>query len=60
MRCAEKVAAAYLLGQRDALTAAVQRVEAMWLLDPSWDGSNWNIALTSALAAIDALEKEPE
>ena len=44
-------------GHHDALAAAVQRVEAMWLLDPSWDGTNWNIALTSALAAIDALTK---
>ena len=29
MRCAEKVAAAYRLGQRDALADAVQRVEDM-------------------------------
>ena len=29
MRCAEKVAAAYRLGQRDAIDAAVQRVEAL-------------------------------
>ena len=31
---------------------AVQRVEELWSLDPSWDGTNWNNALTSALAAI--------
>lgn len=36
----------------EALAAAVQRVEALWALDPSWDGTNWNNALTSALAAI--------
>ena len=29
MRCAEAVAAAYMLGQRDAIDAAVQRVEAL-------------------------------
>ena len=34
------------------IAAAVQRVEALWSLDPSWDGTNWNNALTSALAAI--------
>ena len=31
---------------------AVQRIEALWSLDPSWDGTNWNNVLTSALAAI--------
>ena len=36
------------------IAAAVQRIEALWSLDPSWDGTNWNNALTSALAAIDA------
>ena len=36
----------------EALAAAVQRMEALWALDPSWDGTNWNNALTSALAAI--------
>ena len=39
---------------------AVQRVEVLWSLDPSWDGTNWNNALTSALAAIDALTKEEQ
>ena len=39
-------------GQRDALAGAVQRIEALWSFDPSWDGTNWNNALTSALAAI--------
>ena len=37
---------------------AVQRVEELWSLDPSWDGTNWNNALTSALAAIDAPREE--
>jgi hypothetical protein len=32
--------------------AAVQRVEALWSLDPSWDGTNWNNALHAAIAAI--------
>ena len=37
---------------------AVQRMEALWSLDASWDGTNWNNALTSALAAIDAPREE--
>ena len=45
-------------GQRDAIASAVQRIEALWSLDPSWDGTNWNNALTSALAAIDAPREE--
>ena len=49
---------AYEQGQRDAIAAAVQRMEVLWSLDPSWDGTNWNNALTSALSAIDALRKE--
>ena len=40
MRCAEKVAAAYALGQRDAIDAAVQRVEALEY-DPD-SGVDWN------------------
>ena len=35
-----------------ATAGAVQRIEALWSFDPSWDGTNWNNALTSALAAI--------
>ena len=31
---------------------AVQRVEELWSLDPSWDGMNWNNALHAAIAAI--------
>ena len=34
------------------IATAMQRIEALWSLDPSWDGTNWNNALTSALAAI--------
>ena len=45
-------------GQRDAIAAAVQRMEALWSLDPSWDRTNWNNALTSVLAAIDASNEE--
>ena len=40
MRCAEKVAAAYRLGQRDAIDAAVQRVEA--IADDRESGVDWN------------------
>ena len=47
----------YEQGQRDAIAAAVQRMEVLWSLDPSWDGTNWNNALTSALSAIDALKE---
>ena len=43
---------AYEQGQRDALAAAVQRIEVLWSLDPSWDGTNWNNALHAAIAAI--------
>jgi hypothetical protein len=44
--------ACYEQGQRDALAAAVQPVEALWSIDPSWDGTNWNNALHAAIAAI--------
>ena len=47
----------YEQGQRDAIAAAVQRMEVLWSLDPSWDGTNWNNALTSALSAINALKE---
>ena len=40
------------------IAAAVQRMEALWALDPSWDGTNWNNALTSALSAINAPKEE--
>ena len=50
----------YEQGQRDAIAAAVQRMEALWSLDPSWDGTNWNNALTSVLAAIDAIKNEAQ
>lgn len=43
---------AYEQGQRDAIAAAVQRIEVLWSLDPSWDGTNWNNALHAAIAAI--------
>ena len=45
---------AYEQGQRDALAAAVQQVEALCSLDPSWDGTNWNNALHAAIAALDS------
>ena len=43
---------AYEQGQRDAIAAALQRMEVIWSLDPSWDGTNWNNALHAAIAAI--------
>ena len=62
MRCAEKVAAAYRLGQRDALDAAREAVAA---LVPSefWEGiegrppQRW-IVKGEAIAAIDALREK--
>jgi hypothetical protein len=42
----------YEQGQRDERDAAVQRVEALWSIDPSWDGTNWNNALHAAIAAV--------
>jgi hypothetical protein len=42
----------YEQGQRDALAAAMQRVEELWSIDPAWDGTNWNNALNAAIAAI--------
>ena len=62
MRCAEKVAAAYRLGQRDALDAAREAVAA---LVPSefWEGiegrpPQWWIVKAEAIAAIDALREK--
>ena len=62
MRCAEKVAAAYVLGQRDALDAAREAVAA---LVPSefWEGiegrpPQWWIVKAEAIAAIDALKEK--
>ena len=39
---------------RLGLAAARESVESQWTEDPSWDGTNWNNALASALASIDA------
>ena len=47
---ANNICEAFRLG----LAAARESVESQWTEDPSWDGTNWNNALTSALAAIDA------
>ena len=62
MRCAEKVAAAYRLGQRDALDAAREAVAA---LGPTefWEGiegrpPQWWIVKAEAIAAIDALREK--
>jgi hypothetical protein len=38
--------------EQRVIDAAVQRVEALWSIDPSWDGTNWNNALHAATDAI--------
>jgi hypothetical protein len=38
-----------------ALRDAVKAVEAEWTDDPSWDGTNWNNALSVAKEVIEAL-----
>jgi len=40
-------------GYAAAVVASVQRIKALWTEDPSWDGTNWNNALHSALVTID-------
>ena len=55
MRCADKVAAAYLLGHRDALDAAREAVAALLAYDSPYGPL---IRTMAALAAIDAL-REP-
>ena len=42
-----------------AIAAAVQRIEALWSIDPSWDGTNWNNALHAATAVIRDAEGRP-
>lgn len=49
---ASDVDAAVAAAEQRVIATAMQRIEALWSLDPSWDGTNWNNALTSALAAI--------
>ena len=62
MRCAEKVAAAYRLGQRDALDAAREAVLGAKAVDVAngreWDEPAQFIWLNHALEAIDALKEE--
>ena len=62
MRCAEKVAAAYLLGQRDALAAAREALLEAKAIDISHgrglDEPAQFVWLNHALAAIDALREE--
>ena len=52
--------AGYSEGKRDAIDAAVQRIKALWTEDPSWDGTNWNNALHSALVTIDTHRESDE
>ena len=49
---ASDVDAAVAAAEQRVIATAMQRIEALWTEDPSWDGTNWNNALTSALAAI--------
>ena len=46
-------------GYDTGLDAAREAVEGEWTEDPSWDGTNWNNALTCALESIDALRQKP-
>jgi hypothetical protein len=55
---ASDVDAAVAAAEQRVIATAMQRIEALWSLDPSWDGTNWNNALTSALAAINALREK--
>jgi cytidine deaminase len=49
MRCAEKVAAAYRLGQRDALADAVQRIEALPWTSETWTAHAERAAIIAAI-----------
>lgn len=49
----------YRQAYRAGLDAAREAVEQEWTEDPSWNGTNWNNALTVAIAAIDALREKP-
>ena len=55
MRCAEKVAAAYALGQRDALDAAREAVAALLAYDSPYGPL---IRSDATLVAIDALREK--
>ena len=44
--------------QQRTLDAARGAVESEWSLDPMWEGTNWNNALSAAIAAIDALREK--
>jgi hypothetical protein len=55
MRCAEKVAAAYVLGQRDALDAAREAVAALATERELRSPSGLEVDVHAALDAIDAL-----
>ena len=44
--------------EQRVLDAAREAVKNEWSLDPMWEGTNWNNALSAALAAIDALREK--
>lgn len=45
--------------EQRVLDAAREAVDREWTVDPSWDGTNWNNALSVAIDAIDALREKP-
>ena len=57
MRCADKVAAAYLLGHRDALDAAREAVKGVDWFNDEGKMLSAIVATAESLAAIDALRK---
>lgn len=57
MRCAEMVAAAYQLGQRDALDAAREAVKGVNWFNDEGNMLSAIVATAESLAAIDALRK---
>lgn len=57
MRCADKVAAAYLLGHRDALDAAREAVKGVNWFNDEGKMLSAIVATAESLAAIDALRK---
>ena len=59
MRCAEKVAAAYRLGQRDALDAAREAVKGVNWFNDEGKMLSAIVATAESLAAIDALREKP-
>lgn len=60
MRCAEKVAAAYRLGHRDALESAREAVKGVNCFNDEGKMLSAIVATAESLAAIDALREEKQ